>query len=50
MGTFIRIWKHSVSGEMRDKKENYLFDPVDYVFERDTRVVYYKFTENSAHF
>ena len=45
MGKLLRIWKDSISGELSDKKESYMYDPLDLVFDSETKIVYYKFSE-----
>ena len=48
MGNLIRIWKDSISGELSDRKVSYMCDSLDLVFDSETRIVYYKFTEKVA--
>ena len=48
MVNLMRIWKDSVSGEMKEKKECSFDEPSNLVFDPDTRTIYYKFSERVA--
>ena len=45
MGRFNRIFKHCITGELSDNKKNDDFEPTKMVFDTETQVVFYKFTE-----
>lgn len=45
MGNLVRIWRDVISGELTDKKESLMSEPLDLVFDSETKLVYYKFSE-----
>ena len=49
MGKKFRIWKNRETGELRSGKSSEMpegFEPSDLVFDTETRMIYYKFTES----
>lgn len=48
MGKTFRIWKNRETDELRSGKSKEMpvgFEPLDLVFDTETRIIYYKFTE-----
>ena len=45
MGRLIRIWKNYISGELSNFKKNEDYGTTEWVYDSETKIVYYKITE-----
>ena len=45
MGNLVRIWKNFITGELASFRKNEEFEPTSLVFDPDTSIIYYKFSE-----
>ena len=42
---FRRIWQNFITGQLADEKKDQDYDPTNIVFDSETKIIFYKFSE-----